>query len=254
MDKTNNDGGPENIFLQPDCCVDWANEGRQWCEHDVWSDDCPEHSPATEYVRADLARQQAIAQHEGDSRAKHLADTRAKMIPGDRNTVPHEGDEKPLLADWHYIDLFRVIRDAGKSDRAKARAASEYVAGEMARPASTPATPAQSLGEMRQQLIEIFDAGRSWAQANRPGKREDAVNAALSLAPQITTLQAERDAAVAEVGRLRELLAAARMGMSVLLDTAADFTETDQANCGQARNLITSIDKDLETGDTSHAD
>lgn len=48
---------PQSIFLQPDCCVDWANEGRQWCEHDVWGGDCPEHSFATEYVRADLARQ-----------------------------------------------------------------------------------------------------------------------------------------------------------------------------------------------------
>ena len=44
---------PEVIFLQPDCCVDWANEGRQWCEHDVWGDDCDNHEPATKYVRVD---------------------------------------------------------------------------------------------------------------------------------------------------------------------------------------------------------
>lgn len=34
--------------------------------------------------------------------------------------------------DWHYIDLFRVIRPA-KTDASKARAASEYVASEIAR-------------------------------------------------------------------------------------------------------------------------
>lgn len=33
--------------------------------------------------------------------------------------------------DWHYIDLFRVIRAAGNSDAAKARAAAEYVASEV---------------------------------------------------------------------------------------------------------------------------
>lgn len=47
--------GPETIFLQPECCVDWSGEGRQWCEHDVWGDDCEDHSPAVEYVRKDIA-------------------------------------------------------------------------------------------------------------------------------------------------------------------------------------------------------
>jgi HAMP domain-containing protein len=45
-------GDHERIFLQPNCCAD-AHYGRQWCEHDVWGDDCEDHTPATEYVRAD---------------------------------------------------------------------------------------------------------------------------------------------------------------------------------------------------------
>ena len=39
-----------------------------------------------------------------------------------------------------------------------------------------------------------------------------------------------------------DLLRASRMGISVLLDTAADFTEADQRNCEQARALIAMID------------
>lgn len=33
-----------------------------------------------------------------------------------------------LPVDWYLIDLFRVIRGAGRSDRAKAEAAADYVA------------------------------------------------------------------------------------------------------------------------------
>lgn len=33
--------------------------------------------------------------------------------------------------EWHYIDLFRIIRAAGRSDKAKAQAAAEYVANEL---------------------------------------------------------------------------------------------------------------------------
>ena len=46
--------GPETIFLQPSCCRD-PNGDREWSEADVWGDDCPDHSPAIEYVRADRA-------------------------------------------------------------------------------------------------------------------------------------------------------------------------------------------------------
>ena len=45
---------PETIFLQPLCCFD-PNRGREWSTYDTWGDDCPDHSQATEYVRADLA-------------------------------------------------------------------------------------------------------------------------------------------------------------------------------------------------------
>ena len=56
-------GDHERIFLQPNCCAD-AHYGRQWCEHDVWGDDCEDHTPATEYVRADaIEAMQAQVRH-----------------------------------------------------------------------------------------------------------------------------------------------------------------------------------------------
>lgn len=48
-----------------------------------------------------------------------------------------------------------------------------------------------------------------------------------------------------EIAALRELLASARTGLSVLLDTAADFTQVDQENCRQAHSLIGEIDTTL---------
>lgn len=47
---------PEIIYLAPLCCTD-PNEGRIWCEHDVWPmDDCPNSACGIKYVRADLAQ------------------------------------------------------------------------------------------------------------------------------------------------------------------------------------------------------
>lgn len=47
--------GPERIWLEPDCCADPAT-GRMWCEDNVWpTGDCPDDTPAVEYIRADLA-------------------------------------------------------------------------------------------------------------------------------------------------------------------------------------------------------
>ncbi len=41
---------------------------------------------------------------------------------------------------------------------------------------------------------------------------------------------------------MMEVQRACRMRLSVLLDTAADFTEVDQQNCEQVRDLITKLD------------
>lgn len=48
---------PRTIYLQPRCCVD-PNEGRLWCEDDVWPcDDCPENACGVPYAIAAAARQ-----------------------------------------------------------------------------------------------------------------------------------------------------------------------------------------------------
>jgi hypothetical protein len=59
------------------------------------------------------------------------------------------------LADYHYIDLFRVIRAAGRSDRAKAQAASVYLA-----------TALSEAERMREALERIADehTERDWIE------------------------------------------------------------------------------------------
>ena len=48
----------ERIWLQPKCCA--GEDGRLWCENNA-PEDCPDGEPWTEYVRADLAVEDALA-------------------------------------------------------------------------------------------------------------------------------------------------------------------------------------------------
>lgn len=60
--------GPERIFLEPLCCVG-SNEGRQWCEDNVWPTDSDCDATGVEYVRAE-----AISSLEAER------DARGKMV------------------------------------------------------------------------------------------------------------------------------------------------------------------------------
>lgn len=46
----------KRIYLQPDCCADYAGMGRLWCEDDAFTSECEENGVATEYIRADLCK------------------------------------------------------------------------------------------------------------------------------------------------------------------------------------------------------
>lgn len=52
---------PERIWLEP-ARKTYADEGRQWCQDDVWKGD--EDGPSVEYVRANIAAPSAPAQNE----------------------------------------------------------------------------------------------------------------------------------------------------------------------------------------------
>lgn len=77
---------PEIIFLEPGCCVDWSGSGRQWCEHDVWGDDCENHSPPTEYVRSDITAKSART-----TPAEHTLLTLIQLV---REYLPSDGISK----------------------------------------------------------------------------------------------------------------------------------------------------------------
>jgi hypothetical protein len=49
------DDNPKMIYLAPQCCAD-PNEGRLWCQDDVWECECGVEAPhrGIKYVRADV--------------------------------------------------------------------------------------------------------------------------------------------------------------------------------------------------------
>ena len=72
-------------------------------------------------------------------------------------TAQGDVEAEQLDPEWHYIDLFRVIRKAGGSDAAKARAASRYIADEMAIALTTMAERDRALREALGEAIDVFE-------------------------------------------------------------------------------------------------
>lgn len=67
------------IYLQADADADYAGEGRQWCQDDVWSGE-PENSAPTKYIRADLHDAVAVDLEEAQDALKTANDAHDQAL------------------------------------------------------------------------------------------------------------------------------------------------------------------------------
>ena len=83
------------IYLQPRCCVD-ENEGRQWCQDNVWPNDSECEETGVEYVRADLMQSARTPSDQGVGEAEREVVARAiDPIWMNPPTGPHVLDNYP---------------------------------------------------------------------------------------------------------------------------------------------------------------
>lgn len=78
------------------------------------------------------------------SAAQHIRQARNEALEEAVGAAEGLVEDGPLTADWHLIDLFRRMGDAGRSTRDHARVAAEYVAEQLREQAAALRSPEPS--------------------------------------------------------------------------------------------------------------
>lgn len=97
---------PKHVFLQPQCCVDWSDNGRQWCEDDFVWEQCGEPGcdcKSVRYVREDLAHQTPPSTRQSEHDANFLNNLALRMF---KFAAPAQGFDQGDVD-----QLYRIARD-----------------------------------------------------------------------------------------------------------------------------------------------
>lgn len=92
---------PEVMYLEPRCCAD-PNTGRQWCQDEVWADNCEDGKRGVKYIRADLTHPPAVTGDKGALDACERIENQAVMV--------YTSEEYDYLCE--YLEIIRAALSA----------------------------------------------------------------------------------------------------------------------------------------------